>query len=59
MMNKYYGLSDGSVMYRVAMRKSDPCLLLCVSEVLIDVASPSPKIEVLLLHQGRWAIRMD
>jgi hypothetical protein len=27
MMNKYYGLSDDSVMYRVAMRKLDSCLL--------------------------------
>jgi hypothetical protein len=57
MVNKYYSLTDDSIMYRLAMRKFLLLLLLHLIDEFFCSASPS--VQDILLHQSAVAKGVD
>jgi len=58
MLNKYYGLSDESRMYRIAMCMLIPFIPFC-HDINYYFCSSSSKIQVSIFHQGWLASRVD
>ena len=58
MLNKYYGLSDESIMYRIAMHMLFPFISFC-HDINYYFCSSSSEIQVSIFHQGWLASRVD
>ena len=58
MLNKYYGLSDESIMYRIAMRMLILFIPFC-HDINYYFCSSSSEIQVSIFHQGWLASRVD
>jgi hypothetical protein len=57
MMNKYYGLTDDSIMYRIVMCKW--FVFVCNIYKLIFLDSTSSALQVIIFREGKMATRLD
>ena len=59
MLNKYYGLSDESIMYLIAMRMLFPFIPFCHDINYYYFCSSSSEIQVSIFYQGWLASKVD